>query len=69
MMRTSEYELVIPFSLLGVNPKEMDDFDELWRTVELKMMTRFYLMSCYKKLDSMRIMRQKEITYMFFRNG
>lgn len=50
MMRTSEYELVIPFSLLGVNPEEMDDFDELWRTVELKMMTRFYLTACYKKI-------------------
>ena len=42
-------EIILPLDLLGINPTGLTT-EELWNTVELKLISRFYLTSCYEEI-------------------
>ena len=52
MTRNNEGEIVIPFSLLDVEPKGMSR-EMLSNLIERKIRLRFYFMACYTKIYSM----------------
>lgn len=51
MVKNSENEIVIPFSLLEVKPEGMS-LEALSNVIERKVQFRFYLLACYIKIQS-----------------
>lgn len=49
LRRRNNSEIILPLDLLGINPTGLT-IDELWNTVELKLISRFYLASCYEEV-------------------
>ncbi|GAQ93801.1 ORF167 (chloroplast) [Klebsormidium nitens] len=49
LRRRNNSEIILPLDLLGINPTGLTT-EELWNTVELKLISRFYLTSCYEEI-------------------
>lgn len=49
LRRRNNSEIILPLDLLGINPTGLNT-EELWNTVELKLISRFYLTSCYEEI-------------------